>query len=52
MQIKQNMNTQEKNLGVNATLDEIKKELFEGDNIVVGKSDHGLSEILKNNKTR
>ena len=45
----QNMNTQEKNLGVNATLDEIKKELFEGDNIVVGKSDHGLSEILKKN---
>jgi hypothetical protein len=47
----QNMNTQEKNLGVNATLDEIKKELFEGDNIVVGKSDHGLSEILKNKKS-
>ena len=43
----QNMNTQEKNLGVNATLDEIKKELFEGENIVVGKSDHGLNEILK-----
>jgi hypothetical protein len=43
----QNMNTQEKNLGVNATLDEIKKELFEGDNIVVGKTDHGLGEILK-----
>ena len=43
----QNMNTQEKNLGVNATLDEIKKELFEGDNIVVGKSDHGINEILK-----
>lgn len=46
----QNMNTQEKNLGVNASLDEIKKELFEGDNIVVGKSDHGLSEILKKDK--
>ena len=43
----QNMNTQEKNLGVNATLDEIKKELFEGENIVVGKTDHGLNEILK-----
>jgi hypothetical protein len=43
----QNMNTQEKNLGVNATLDEIQKELFEGDNIVVGKSDHGLNDILK-----
>ena len=36
----QNMNTQEKNLGVNATLEEIHKELFEGDDIVVGKSDH------------
>jgi hypothetical protein len=36
----QNMNTQEKNLGVNATLEEIHKELFEGDNIVVGKSEH------------
>ena len=34
------MNTQEKNLGVNATLEEIHKELFEGDDIVVGKSDH------------
>ena len=43
----QNMNTQEKNLGVNATLDEIQKELFEGENIVVGKSDHGLNDILK-----
>ena len=43
----QNMNTQEKNLGVNATLDEIKKELFEGDNIVMGDSDHGLGELLK-----
>lgn len=42
----QNMNTQEKNLGVNATLDEIKRELFEGDNIVVGETDHGLSAIL------
>ena len=36
----QNMNTQEKNLGVNATLEDIRKELFEGDDIVVGKSDH------------
>ena len=44
----QNMNSQEKNLGVNATLDEIRKELFEGDNVVVGNTDHGLGEILKN----
>jgi hypothetical protein len=43
----QNMNTQEKNLGVNATLDEIKAELFEGDNIVIGKTDHGLNDLLK-----
>ena len=42
----QNMNSQEKNLGVNATLDEIRKELFEGDNIVLGDSDHGISEII------
>ena len=40
------MNSQEKNLGVNATLDEIRKELFEGDNIVLGDSDHGISEII------
>ena len=36
----QNMNTQEKNLGVNATLEDIRKELFEGDDIVVGKTNH------------
>jgi len=29
-----NMNTQEKNLGVNASLDEIRKELFEGDDVI------------------
>jgi hypothetical protein len=40
----QNMNTQEKNLGINATLEEIQKELFEGDNIVIGKSDHGVKK--------
>lgn len=33
----ENMNTQEKNLGVNATVDDIRSELFEGDNIVTGK---------------
>ncbi len=43
----QNANTVEKALGVNATLDEIKKELFEGDNIVnKNDSDHGLSDIM------
>jgi hypothetical protein len=34
----ENMNTQEKNLGVNATLDEIRNELFEGDNIIMDKN--------------
>ena len=41
-------NSLEKKLGVNASMDEIKKELFEGDNIVTGKTDHGLSELTKN----
>lgn len=36
----QNMNTQEKILGVNASLEDIRKELFEGDDIVVGKTNH------------
>jgi len=39
-----NMNTQEKNLGVNATLEEIEKELFEGDTIITGKTDHGINK--------
>ena len=42
-----NMNSQEKNLGVNADLDDIKRELFEGDNIVTGETDHGVNDILK-----
>jgi hypothetical protein len=33
----ENMNTQEKTLGVNASLEEIRKELFEGDTIVTNK---------------
>lgn len=41
-------NTLEKKLGVNASMDEIKKELFEGDNIVTSDSDHGLSNLKKN----
>ncbi len=36
----ENMNTQEKNLGVNASLEDIRNELFEGDNIVVGNTNH------------
>ena len=41
-------NTLEKKLGVNASMEEIKKELFEGDNIVTGVTDHGISELTKN----
>jgi hypothetical protein len=33
----QNMNTQEKNLGVNASLEDIRKELFEGDDVILTK---------------
>jgi hypothetical protein len=44
----ESMNSLEKNLGVNATIEDIQKELFEGDNIVTEKnSDHGLSSITK-----
>jgi len=32
-----NMNTQEKNLGVNASLEEIRKELFEGDDVITSQ---------------
>lgn len=42
-------NTQVKALGVNATMDEIQKELFEGDDIVMDRTtDHGIGEIMKN----
>ena len=45
----ENMNTLEKNLGVNATMEDIKKEMFEGDNIVMDKNtDHGLNTVLEN----
>jgi hypothetical protein len=45
----QNANTLEKTLGVNATLEEIKRELFEGDTIASkDETDHGLSDALKN----
>jgi hypothetical protein len=40
-----NMNSQEKNLGVNATLDEIREELFEGESIIIGKAkDHVIEK--------
>jgi hypothetical protein len=41
-----NMNTQESAMGENVTLDDVKKELFEGENIVTDKkTDHGLTQI-------
>jgi hypothetical protein len=41
-----NMNTQESNMGENATLEDVKNELFEGENIVTSdNTDHGLSEL-------
>ena len=41
-----NMNTQEVSIGENATLEDVKRELFEGDNIVIDKdTDHGLSKL-------
>ena len=43
----ENMNTTEKKLGVNATMEEIQKEMFEGDNIVTTQTDHGLSQVNK-----
>ena len=45
-----NMNTQESNLkshdGESISVADIRSELFEGDNIVVGKSDNGRSQLL------
>ena len=43
----ENMNTSEKNLGVNATMEEIKKEIFEGDVVLDKNSDHGLGDLMK-----
>ena len=55
----QNTNTQEMALGLNdgdndngsteVSTADIRKELFEGDNIVTGKTDHGLSEVVNKN---
>jgi hypothetical protein len=44
----ENMSTAEKNLGLNATFEEIKNELFEGDDIVTTQTDHGLGQLLEN----
>jgi hypothetical protein len=42
------LNTQEKSLSLNESISvaDIRKELFEGENIVVGKSDYGQSELI------
>jgi hypothetical protein len=43
-----NANTQEENISENATIEDVRNELFEGDNIVTSdKTDHGLSELNK-----
>lgn len=42
-----NMNTQEAAMGENATLEDVKNELFEGENIVTStNTDHGLSALV------
>ena len=42
-----NMNTQEVAMGENATLEDVKNELFEGENIVTStNTDHGLSALV------
>lgn len=46
----ENASTTEKTLGLNATMEDIKKELFQGDNIVTTETDHGLSELSINKK--
>ena len=48
----ENMNTTEKNLGVNATMEDIQKELFQGDNIVTTETDHGLSQVQESLKKK
>ena len=42
------MNTSELSLNENSSLSDIRKELFEGENVVTDfkNSDHGLSEII------
>lgn len=48
-----NMNSTETSLGENVSVADVRKELFQGDNIVTDKnSDHGLSDVLKNIKTK
>jgi len=45
-----NMNTQEATMGENVTIEDIKSELFEGENVVTSdKNDRGLSNLTANN---
>ena len=47
-----NMNTQEGAMGENATLEDVRKELFEGENIVTDQNtDKGLSQLTENTVT-
>jgi rRNA maturation endonuclease Nob1 len=47
-----NMNTQEDAMGENATLEDVRKELFEGENIVTDQNtDKGLSQLTENTVT-
>jgi hypothetical protein len=44
-----NLNTQEKDLGENVTLNDIQTTLFEGENIVMDKNtDHGAKSLVGN----
>ena len=44
----ENTNTTEKNLGVNATMEDIRKEMFEGEKMITTQTDQGLSLLTKN----
>ena len=47
-----NMNTQEDAMGENATLEDVRRELFEGENIVTDQNtDKGLSQLTENTVT-
>ena len=48
----ENMTSTEKHLGVDATMEDIQNELFEGDDIVTSITDHGLSELTQVNKEK
>lgn len=49
----ENANSIEKTLGVNASIEDIKREMFEGENIVMEKnSDHGIGEVIQNSQSQ